>query len=107
MVLDPEVTRRKLVLGSQNATTGWYDVTYVESTIEMLIYDRSTTTISLPVGAYVRLDALGCCADPVDVGDEIKTKDGRYYEVKAIQERWEMDNFIRRDCDLTLLPLHE
>ena len=102
------VTRRQLILGSQNAITGWYAESWQESTIEMIIFDRSTTTFNLPPGAYVRLDALGCCADPVEVGDQIKTLDGRYFEVKAIKEVWSHgDNFVRRDCDLTLLPLHE
>lgn len=102
-----DVTRRKLVLGSQDSTTGWYDKSYTESTIEMPIEDRGTRVLLLPVGTYVRLDALGFTADVVEVGDEIKTDDGRYYEVKAVKKVYRGDSFVRRDCDLTLLRLHE
>lgn len=102
-----DVSRRKLVLGEPDSLTGWYKKSYTESTIEMILFDRATTSIPLPLGAYIRLDALGITADPVEIGDEIKTGDGRVYEVEAIREVWAADSFVRRDCDLTLLPLHE
>lgn len=107
MVLTFNVTRRKLVLGTRDDTTGWYDVSYTESTIEMPVEDRGANALPLPAGTYVRLDALGMTADVVLEGDQIKTDDGRYYEVKTVREVWLADSFIRRDCDLTRLPLHE
>lgn len=102
-----DVTRRKLVLGSRDSTTGWRDVSYTDSTIEMVIADRSTTQINLPAGAYVRLDALGMTADVVLEGDQTKNVSNEYYEVKAIRKvKDPPDNFVRRDCDLVKLPLY-
>lgn len=107
MGLSFDVTRRKLVLGSQDSTTGWYGETWTETTIEMIVFDRTTTAFPLPAGAYIRLDALGICADPVAEGDQIKTGDGRIYKVKAIREVWFADSFVRRDCDLEELTLYK
>jgi len=107
MNLSFEVTRRKLQLGTRDSVTGWYARNFTESTIEMIIVDRGATQIRLPAGAYVRLDAWGGTADPVVEGDQIRTEAGKYYEVKAVKEVWGPgDNFVRRDCDLSSLPLH-
>jgi len=105
-MLSFDVTRRKLQLGSRDSVTGWYSKGFTTEAIEMIIVDRGTSQTPLPPGTYVKLDALGMTADPVVEGDEVDTEDGRRYEVKAIGEVWGPgDNFVRRDCDLTRLPL--
>lgn len=102
-----EVTRRKLGLGDRHATTGWRAKSFTESTIEGVFLPRSSTRIAVAVGTYMRLDAMFFTADVVKKGDEIKTVDNQYWEVKAVREFWEGDCFSHRECDLTLLPLHE
>lgn len=107
MGLDPEVTYRLLTLGSRDSETGWYEKIYVESTIKMPIVPRGTTFTFQGVGYYARLDALGFTADPVEVGSQIKTKSGTYYEVKGVKPHYWLDSFMFREVDLAELPLHE
>jgi len=108
MTLSFDVTRHKLVLGpDRNGTTGWYDVSYTESTIEAIIQDRGATTRYLPAGVHVSLDGLMMTADPVVEGDQIEHSATRFYEVKTVKEVNWLDSFVRRDCDLTLLPAHD
>lgn len=107
MTLSFLVTRRKLQLGSRDSTTGWYDKAYAESTVDMIVVPRGATNMPLPAGVYVRLDAVGLTADPVDEGDEIKTDAGVYYEVKGVKLHYFADSFMYRECDLTRLALHE
>jgi hypothetical protein len=106
MTLSFDVTRHKLVLGTRDSTTGWYDISYTESTIEAIIQDRGATTRYLPAGLYVKTDALMMTADPVLEGDKIEQSATRFYEVETVAEVMFLDSFVRRDCDLTLLPLH-
>jgi len=101
------VTRRKLVLGSADSTTGWYEPSYTESTIEMIVLPRGSQYLHLVPGVYVREDAVGLAADPVLVGDQIKTVGGVYYEVKTIKPWYFGDSFMYRECQLAELPLHE
>lgn len=107
MTLSFNVTRRKLVLGTPDATTGWYTKSYTESTIEMIIFDRATSQFGLPAGTYIRLDAVGLTADPVEEGDQILTGPGVYYEVKGIKKHYLGDSFVRRDCDLERVLLYK
>jgi hypothetical protein len=105
---DFDVTRRRLFIeGSQDSTTGWFESTYFDTTIEMPILPRSASNIAAVVGAYVALDAVGLTADVVNVGDQIKTGDGKYYEVKTVKENSLGDNFSHRECQLRHLPLYE
>lgn len=102
-----DVTRRRLWLGSQDSVTGWYSKNFADETVEMVIIPRSATRLALTVGVYVRLDAVGLTADAVKAGDETKTDGNEYYEVKGVKEHFIGDSFSHRECDLTLLPLHE
>lgn len=101
------VTWRSLQLDSPpDTTTGWYTKSFPqEETIEMIITERGSSLAGLPVGTYVRTDALGLTIDPVCAGDEIK-KDSRYYEVEAVREKYAVggDSLAYRECDLTFLP---
>lgn len=102
-----EVTRRKLILTSQDSTTGWYEKTWVESTSDGILIPKSATNLTLPTGTYVRLDYLYLTADPFEEGDEIRDANNNYYEVKAVKPYYIGNSFFRRECDLTTLPLHE
>lgn len=102
-----EVTRRRLVLGARDSVTGWYEKGWLETTIKGVLIPRGATNIAVAAGVYVRLDALFKTADPVDEGDEIVTKNNIYYEVKGVKPYYIGEGFFHRDCDLTMLPLHE
>jgi hypothetical protein len=100
------VTRKRLMLGSQDSTTGWYTKRYEDSTIKMPIQERGSSLSMLPAGTYVRTAALGLTADVVEVGDRIVTNAGKYWEVDAVREIYSLGggSFSRRECDLTPSP---
>jgi len=97
-----QVTRQKLVLGDRDATTGWYSKDYTETTKEMIVIAKGSTTSALPSGVYVRTDALGLTTDGFNEGDKIQ-KGNVTYEVKATREHVIGESFWFRECDLTLL----
>jgi len=102
-----EVTRRRLTLGSQDSTTGWYEKIWVESASEGILIPRSATNLVVAAGTYVRLEYLYLTADPFEEGDEILDKNNNYYEVKAVRPYYIGDSFFHRECDLNMLSLHE
>lgn len=95
------VTRSKLVLGDQDATTGWYEKLYYDSTIEMVIATKSTATIAHAVGAYVKLDAVGFANSYVKNGDVITDSYGNYWLVRTVQPMYAGDKLKFYQCDLT------
>lgn len=101
------VTRRRLLLGARDSVTGLYKKNYEESTIQTLIFDKGSVTSFQGVGTHARLDALGLALEELVEGDEIETLDHKYYEVKAVREVSVGNSFLRRECDLSKLPLHE
>lgn len=103
-LLNLEVTRRRLRLGTADSTTGWYAKSWNTSTIEMLIIPRAARELAMAAGVAVRTDAMGLTCDGVLHGDEILTSAGVYYEVKGIRDHWVADSFMYREVDLTLLP---
>ena len=102
-----EVTRRKLGLGARDITTGLRAKNWSESTIEIILIPREAAHLVVPAGIYVRLHATALTADGLEEGDENKTSDNVYYEVKAVKEHSIGDSFSHRECDLIQLPLHE
>jgi len=105
-VASHDLTLRKLSLGSRDGTTGWRAKAFTESTIEGVFSVRGSASTPLPVGTYVKLDAVLLTADGVAVGDEIETSFGSYYEVKTVEPVPFGDSFSHRVCHLTHLPLH-
>ena len=102
------VTRRRLILGLKDSVTGWYTKHFIPETIEAYAEDRGTSTGYLPAGVYAKLDAVCISGYPLNEGDEIKTDDGRFYEVKAVKEVFgPADNACYVVADLVKLPLHE
>jgi len=102
------VTRRKLSLGARDSTTGWRAKSYNEDTVKAIHIPRSSAQSALKAGTYVRTDALEIVCAGFSEGDELKTPDNKYWEVKAVREfRITPNNFSHRELDLTFLPLHE
>lgn len=102
-----EVTRRKLVLGSEDSTTGWFKKTYVNSTIDILMPSESAVSRLLSVGTYVDLTKTGFTQDVVEGGDQIETQAHVFYEVKTVIEKFVGDSFSHRVCTLKHIPLYE
>ena len=102
-----DVTRRKLVLSpTRDSTTGWRkQLDRTESTIEGVLIPRVAQHLALSAGTYVKLDALFFTADGLEVGDEIKTANNVYYEVKTVKPHPLGDTFYFRECQLTELSL--
>jgi hypothetical protein len=101
-----DVTRRELALGSSDWETGWRDKIFYETTIKMVVVPRGATKLAVAAGSYPRLDAVGLTRYLVEDGDEI-VYNNVYYEVKAVTPVLAGDKLIRRECDLTVLSLHE
>jgi len=102
------LTRRKLFLyGTVDSVTGWYDYGYVDSTIEGVMIPKGAAPQGLPGGTFVALDMLFKSLDPVKVGDQIKTVNNEYYEVKTVTEITEGDDSVCLDCQLRHLPFYE
>lgn len=107
MVLSFDVTRRKLVLGSRDSTTGWRATSYSESTIEIINLGKGITVMDLGAGQYARVSEVGQTADPVVEGDQI-IHQGTYYHAEYVKEVFAPgDNFHHRDVGLVRLPMFE
>jgi len=105
---DADVTWRRLMLGSRDSTTGWYEPFWETSTIKMIIISRGASSMVVDAGVYVRLDAVGRTQTPVQEGDQIFVEGSRlYYEVKSAKPMFLLGSFSHYECDLTLLPLHK
>jgi len=102
-----DVTRRALTLGDPDSTTGWYAKGYTEKTIDMIIIPRTATQVLISAGLWAHEDAVGLTVDPVNVGDQIKTKEEIYYEITSIQRVFIGDSFSHYVCDLKELPLYK
>jgi hypothetical protein len=102
------VTRRKLVLGARDATTGHREKTFpVEDTVKGIFTQNDSVPQKLSVGTFVREDALLQTCAGFKEGDEVKLPNGNYYEVKAVREHYlTPDNFCDRELDLVYLPFH-
>lgn len=101
------VTRRKLSLGARDSTTGWRAKIFTEDTVKGIFTPKGSAPTALKSGTYVRTDALLIVCNGFSEGDEVKTPDGKYWEVKAVREhRITPDNLCFRELDLTYLPLH-
>jgi len=104
MTLSFDVTRRKLQLGSRDSTTGLYDKSYVETSIDMPIVSAEAAKKLLPVGSQVVFDRVGFTQDVVVEGDEIVTAADVYYLVQTVKLHWIGDSFVYRECQLSVLP---
>lgn len=104
MSLSAEVTRHALQLDAQDSVTGWFDVTWNESTIDMIPQSSGATSLTLPSGSYARAEVVGRCADVVKIGDRIENVAGVFFEVKTIKEHWNLNSFAFRECHMTMLP---
>lgn len=101
-----DVTRRRLIFGTRDGTTGWRAKTYNDTTVPMAIFTRANARLATIAGAYVRYDAVGLTQNLVQEFDEIRHM-GIYYEVKAVQNHTVGDKLIYRECHMVELSLHE
>lgn len=106
LIASHDLTLRKLSLGARDSTTRWRAKSYTESTIEGIFATKGMAPSTLPVGLYVRYDAVLRTADGVFEGDEIEDAFGNYWEVKAVEDHAIGDSFQYRDCHLVKMPLH-
>lgn len=103
-----EMTRRELALAdTKDATTGYFDSSYSDKTIKGVMISKSATRLQVAAGAYVSYNASLLTADPVLVGDQVKTKENVYYEVMTVTEEMVGDSFSHRVCDLNLIPMYK
>lgn len=102
MSLSADVSRYPFTLGSTRLSeSGWRLITYGDpETVEMLIYPRGSREFYVPTGYFGALDAVGFCADPVTGYDHIVDASTNRWEIKFIHEKWQLDNFIKRECVL-------
>lgn len=105
------VTKYAVSLGSANATTGLYAISYDGgSTIEMPIFTLASQKMLTGMGLYVKTDALGLTSSSVALFDKIKlTISGTdyYYRVVAIRPHPWGDSIAFYEVDLQYLELHE
>jgi len=106
MVLTANVTRRALTLGSADSITGWYDKSYSETTLDIIIRPKGSTLMMLGMGLYAKHDITGFTSDGILEGDEIRDSNGVYYTVEQVEEEWILDSFSHYVCALTKEPLH-
>ena len=106
MGLSAEVTRRKLVLGSQDTITGWFAPSYTEEDIDMVILPSGSQYLRMLPGADVRFDAVGRTADPILPGDQIRAN-GIYYTIKEVKPWYILNSFAYRDAQLAELSTYE
>jgi len=107
MVLDANVTRREISLGARGSTTGWCSIIDPppETTIECVPLPRGATFRYESIGVYASVQNTFLTADPVNVYDQLKPSDGKYYEVQTVQEHWLLDSFVFRELQCTEMPL--
>ena len=77
------VTLSSLSLGERDATTGWFEKVYTDSSIDAFIIQREAQTTMLKLGYYVNLDALAFTATPMQPCDLITDAFDRVWEVKT------------------------
>ena len=99
------VTHRRLRLGDENTTYLWYEKSYDDSTVDMIIIPKGSRELALQAGSYVRTDALGLTQTGMFPQDEVKAGSD-YYEFKAAREVNWLNSFSHREVDLSLLSLH-
>lgn len=101
------VTRRKLSLGARDGTTGHRAKSFAEDTVKGIFTPRGSAPSARLPGTYVRTDALLVTCVGFFEGDEVKTQDNKYWEVKAVRDfNIAQNNFSHRELDLTYLSLH-
>ena len=97
-----DLTLHKLMLAdTRDATTGWYDCSYTDSTINGLIVSKDARQLQLQLGTVVTSDAMLRTCDVVKEGDRVEDEGEKLFEVTAVVEQMNADDFLFRDCNLT------
>jgi len=99
-----DVTWRKLILGvTPDSITGWFDKSYSEETITVIITPKRSVWTPLGPGAFSTLTYELYTDSLVQDGDQI-IYNNRYYEVKNAQPIYFGSNLLCRKCELVYLP---
>jgi hypothetical protein len=101
-----DVTRRELVLGSQDSITGWYAPTYNETTIPVIIRPRGSSLTIGGFGYYAKYPETIFIADVIYEGDQIVDAQGATYLIRLAEQEWALNNFVGYVCDAERLPMH-
>lgn len=96
------VTRKNLVLGSQDSEIGWYAKYYADTTIKMVILPRGRKEHELPAGRTVALKFAGFTASQVLEGDLIVDCGERIYYVASVTPHCVGDIITHYELDLEL-----
>ena len=101
-----DLTLYKLSLGARDAETGWRAKTFDSgTTIEGIFATRGASPQTLPLGTYVKYDAVLVTADGVAEGGEIKDAFDNWWEVKAYEDVPQGNSFSHRIVHLSKLTL--
>ena len=101
-------TRRRRSLLDRHATTGWFNVVWVESTINGILVEQGGSMPSFAAGVVMRQDAVLICLDGVGQYDQIYDDfASAYFEVQQIEkiENPYAGGFAFRVCHLHRLEL--
>jgi hypothetical protein len=100
-----DVTRRELVLGAQNITTGWYEPTYNASTIKMGIFPKGfNINPNLEGGRYARYNLTGLACAVLKEGDQIQNVFRDYFTILSLEPFEVGDTFSHYMCELEKIP---
>jgi len=105
-VLDASVTRRQLSLGVIDIISGWPELLWIESTIDMFIQPKSKAQELKSAGLIAKYDLNGFTSDPCSEGDVIVDSAGNYFGVHEVDETWILNSFMYRTCELVKQEMH-
>lgn len=103
---DASVTLQTLTLGDPDAKTGQYEVSYTDSTIEMMILQKGASVTLAGVGYYSRYPYTGYTLTAVLEGDKILDANGFTYKVMSCIEYFWLNSFICYECHLEKVPAY-
>ena len=94
------LSRYALSLGARDATSGHCAKSYALSTIIGSIQPKGAVMGALPVGNYATYPQTLFTPDAIHIGDHVKDSQGSYYEVRAADQWWRLNQFSHYVCNL-------
>lgn len=107
--LTVEVTRRKRIVGtSRDSVTGAPDITWEESTIDVILTFGPSDELDLPAGGVGVLDGVIETVDPLELEDRFVFKKTRYKVVGPMQPDYgRFGGFLCRRAGFRKVELEE
>lgn len=93
-------TLYNLILGAQDATTGWYRKTWSQLAITMPIIPKSSSRLLSAAGTYARGDAVGFTQYVVKTGDVVLDAPGQHYLIEGVRPYYWGNEFVYNEVDL-------